>query len=259
MQGENLSVNSPSPYLRDTLEVENGYLKNPLTPIGGQIQNNRIFDKLEQFGLTMAQALIIANGDIPENEKWTHVIDANTTVIACDGAIHKCYDRGVNVDVLIGDLDSIEKNKLLGEENFEGATIHITDQEDNDLMKAINYAIEQQFDNIVLTGILGGNQAHQFANLLSVGITMQSLTVIHAGGIIRNVNKFHPFSHSIEIGGRFSVFSINNTIGVSITGSKWNLSNVNLPPSARGLNNVATSETIDIACQEGNLLVFIDG
>lgn len=252
-------MNSPSPYLRDTLEVENGYLKNPLTPIGGQIQNNRIFDKPEQFRRTMSQALIIANGDLPKNEKWTHVIDADTTVIACDGAIHKCYDRGIKVDVLIGDLDSINKNKLLEENCFEGSTIQMTEQEDNDLMKALNYAIEQQFDNIVITGILGGDQAHQFANLLAVGITMQSLTVIHAGGIIKNVNKHYPISHSIEIGNRFSVFSINNTTGVTIKGSKWNLSNVNLPPSTRGLNNIATSKTIDIFCQEGNLLVFIDG
>ena len=138
-------------------------------------------------------------------------------------------------------------------------TIHLSEQEDNDLMKAINYAIEQQFDKIVIIGILGGDQAHQFANLLSVGITMESLTVIHAGGIIRNVNKYNPVKHSIEIGSRFSVFSINNTTGVTINGSKWNLSNVNLTPSTRGLNNIATSETIDIFCQEGNLLVFIDG
>ena len=241
------------------MEVENGYLKNPLTPIGGQIQNNRIFDKLELFRRTMSQALIIANGDLPENEKWAHVIDADTTVIACDGAIHKCYDRGIKVDILIGDLDSIDKNKLLEENYFQGSTIQLSEQEDNDLMKAINYAIEQQFDKIVIIGILGGDQAHQFANLLSVGITMQSLTVIHAGGIIRNVNKYNPVSHSIEIGGRFSVFSINNTTGVTINGSKWNLSNVNLTPSTRGLNNIATSETIDIFCQEGNLLVFIDG
>lgn len=230
-----------------------------MTPIGGQIQNNRIFDKLEQFRRTMSQALIIANGDLPENEKWTHIIDADTTVIACDGAIHQCYDRGIKVDVLIGDLDSINKNKLLEENCFEGSTIHITEQEDNDLMKAINYAIEQQFDKIVITGIFGGNQAHQFANLLAVGITTHSLTVIHGGGIIRNVNKYNPVRHSIEIGGRFSVFSINNTTGVTINGSKWNLSNVNLTPSTRGLNNIATSETIDIFCQEGNLLVFIDG
>ena len=207
----------------------------------------------------MSQALIIANGDLPENEKWTHIIDADTTVIACDGAIHQCYDRGIKVDVLIGDLDSINKNKLLEENCFEGSTIHITEQEDNDLMKAINYAIEQQFDKIVITGIFGGNQAHQFANLLAVGITTQSLTVIHGGGIIRNVNKYNPVRHSIEIGGRFSVFSINNTTGVTINGSKWNLSNVNLTPSTRGLNNIATSETIDIFCKEGNLLVFIDG
>ena len=230
-----------------------------MTPIGGQFQNNRIFDKLEQFRRTMSQALIIANGDLPENKKWTHIIDSDTTIIACDGAIHKCYDRGINVDVLIGDLDSIDKNKLLEENWFEGSTIHITEQEDNDLMKAINYAIEQQFDNIVITGILGGDQAHQFANLLSVGITRQSLTVIHAEGIIKNVNKYHPVSHSIGIGSRFSVFSINNTTGVTINGSKWNLSNAILPPSTRGLNNIATSETIDIVCQEGNLLVFIDG
>ena len=230
-----------------------------MTPIGGQIQNNRIFDKLEQFRRTMSQALIIANGDLPENEKWTHIIDADTTVIACDGAIHQCYDRGIKVDVLIGDLDSINKNKLLEENCFEGSTIHITEQEDNDLMKAINHAIEQQFDKIVITGIFGGNQAHQFANLLAVGITTQSLTVIHGGGIIRNVNKYNPVRHSIEIGGRFSVFSINNTTGVTINGSKWNLSNVNLTPSTRGLNNIATSETIDIFCKEGNLLVFIDG
>ena len=207
----------------------------------------------------MSQALIIANGDLPENEKWAHIIDADTTVIACDGAIHQCYDRGIKVDVLIGDLDSINKNKLLEENCFEGSTIHITEQEDNDLMKAINYAIDQQFDKIVITGIFGGNQAHQFANLLAVGITMQSLTVIHGGGIIKNVNKYYPISHSIEIGSRFSVFSINNTTGVTINGSKWDLSNVNLTPSTRGLNNIATSETIDIFCKEGNLLVFIDG
>lgn len=252
-------MNSHSPCCRDSLEVENGYLKNPLTPLGGQIEYNRIFDKLEQFRRTMSQALIIANGDLPDNEKWAHIIGPDTTIIACDGAIHKCQDRGLNVDVLIGDLDSIDKNKVLKEDYFEGATIHIADQNDNDLMKAINYAIQQQFDNIVITGILGGNQAHQFANLLCIGISDQRLTVIHDDGIIKNVNRNNPMSYSIEIGGHFSVFSINNTIGVTITGSKWNLSNVNLSPSPKGLNNIATSDTIEIVCQEGNLLVFIDG
>lgn len=85
-------------------------------------------------------------------------------IIAADGAALKLYNENIIPDYIIGDLDSISqlKNKDLVEKS---KVIHIPEQESNDFEKILKWCIESHKNNILITGIHGGELDHTINNL----------------------------------------------------------------------------------------------
>ena len=63
---------------------------------------------------------------------------------------------------------------------------------------------------------------------------------------------------SIELEKEFSVFSIGQSLGVNLSGGKWEINDAELSPGSIGLHNVAVADKLMISCSDGNLLVFVN-
>ena len=60
----------------------------------------------------MTNILIIGNARDEKLSKWNSLIENSDIIIACDGAINRCIEQQINVDYLIGDMDSITREIL---------------------------------------------------------------------------------------------------------------------------------------------------
>jgi|TARA_B000000609_G_scaffold100520_1_gene76879 thiamine pyrophosphokinase len=203
----------------------------------------------------MVRVLIIGNSDLPERNLVNDLIDSSDKIIACDGAVERCLDASINVDYVVGDMDSLE-NTTLAELSKMGIEVQkLDDQNNNDLQKAINFSSEIGADRINIIGVEGGSNQHQFASYWCLFET-EVECYIHLSDSIVSMVKNGRVKLSIEKEKEFSIFAIGDCDGVNVSGGKWQLSNEKLTPNSRGLHNLANDETITISCNNGMLLVF---
>ncbi|DAC27961.1 MAG TPA: thiamine diphosphokinase [Candidatus Poseidoniales archaeon] len=216
-----------------------------------------IVDKPPMLGVSMVRVLIIGNAPEEDLSQWSNLVLASDLIIACDGAMEKCRSNGIAVDVLIGDMDSISEPSQRYAESTGVKIIKQTDQNTNDLTKAISYADGLGATEISIVNVDGGRSDHQFANYLSLLEAKSDARLFLNDCTVRALSNNTPISHSIEIGAEFSVFSMGRSSGINLTGGKWELKNAVLEPNSTGLHNVAVEDVISIDCKTGNLLIFI--
>lgn len=203
----------------------------------------------------MVRVLIIGNSKFPSNAITETLVENSNMIIACDGAIEQCIDKSLEVDYVIGDMDSLNNIGIRDLEQLNLQVIKIEDQNDNDLSKSINFACDLGAKQIDIIGVEGGSNQHQFASYWSL-LDCPIESYIHLEDSIVSTIDCSSASYSIEIGGTFSVFPIGHCKGVCVSGSKWVVDNEEINPSSRGLHNVAIEREIEISCRDGQLLIF---
>ena len=209
--------------------------------------------------MAMKTYLIVANGLWPDEVVWGPLVQQATHLIACDGAAKQCLDHHLSINTVIGDMDSLSKEvqqKLLQHSSTQ--FILQEGQENNDLVKAIKWSVNQGADQIEVFGIEGGDLAHQFAAILAL-CEVPSNTRLHTTeSTIQLLRKSGYKNSSIERNTVFSLFAINLVKGINLTGAKWNLDKKELRPGTQGLHNQVEEDCLNIEYSSGQLLLFLD-
>jgi len=201
--------------------------------------------------------LICANGAWPIESVWKRLVDQADLVIACDGALDQCLERGVQPHRVIGDMDSIDLGRC---SEFGKAIewIEIKNQENSDLSKALHHAAQNASKSIDVIGIEGGELGHQIAAYFAL-LEAPENTTLHIGtSKIKCVRNKSLVLDSIEIGSRVSLFAFEPSIGVTLRGCSWILDNEEFKPGTRGLNNRAVASTIQLEVTQGAVLICIE-
>lgn len=203
--------------------------------------------------------LIIANGEWPPQSIWEPLTSQCSFIVACDGAAAQCLENGVEMNVIIGDMDSLsERDETQIRGGGKATFIRKTGQEENDLAKAMKWSIEQGAKSIDVFGIEGGDFDHQFAAILSLCEVPFNTRIHTSQSIIQRIENNLFVSDSIESNVSFSLFAVGPVEGVKVTGAHWPLTNHTLMPGTQGLHNKSTGERLEISCVSGDLLLFFD-
>lgn len=189
-------------------------------------------------------------------------IDRISKVIAADSGIELAQKHGVKVDCLIGDMDSaseeaIEKAQKDGVEIF----LFNRDKDLTDFELAIEEAKKYDADELIIIGGGGQRTDHLISNLaVLAGETTAQYKVgaYFENEIIKVCRENQPYELELEVGTQFSLVPINGkAIGVTSTGTKWDLTDATLEPSsALGISNTALADKITVQITGGTLLVF---
>jgi len=201
------------------------------------------------------ECVICLNANLPGADFFSRLY--NCEIIAADGAALKLLDIGINSDFIIGDLDSFNSDPR--KSYFENSKIiHIPDQDTNDFEKILIWCIENNRNNLMITGMHGGELEHTLNNwsiLMRYSLNL-NLCVYDAGryGI--------PISESIEflcrIGEIISIIPLNRVL-LSSENLKWELNNTELEfGKNEGARNQSTKEFVKIFVHSGIFLLFLD-
>jgi len=111
-------------------------------------------------------ALLVLNGEVGLELSHFHRLLSQADFIVCaDGAVRHLTNLGVNPQLIIGDLDSIDAH-LLEEAKLAGvAVIEHTDQELGDFEKALTWLKNENFESVEVIGMNGGRTDHTLSNL----------------------------------------------------------------------------------------------
>ena len=188
------------------------------------------------------RAFLWCNGSIPPSSVIDLVISAGVPVFGVDGGADRAFESGVEVDEVLGDLDSVDSRE------WEGKVVEMIDQNTSDLAKSLALLIHRGFTEIDVVGVDGGRADHVLGNWAAM-LDAPAGAIIRMHHENRVTTRVHPeegeFSLEIGLGEAFSVFALEPG-KVWISGSKWEMEGEFLALSSRGLHNEGRGGMVSI-------------
>ena len=197
------------------------------------------------------RAVIIGNGNIRDYEYIRSKIRTDDFIICADGGLRQAKMLGLKPDVAVGDFDSAKKDSSV--KTYEYPTRK--DYTDGEL--AVDYAIDNGFDEIILIAMTGSRIDHTIENILL-------LTKHENMRLIDDDNEIFIVSERLELNGikgkTLSIVPISGNLeGVSSSGLEYPLNDETLFfAESRGISNVVTEDTCIITARHGIGIVIIN-
>lgn len=205
----------------------------------------------------MSTVLIFAGGEDLESSVLDEV-PSEAVVIAANGGYAVATKLGLRVDVLVGDLDSVDPRDVPGHVVVER---HTPDKDHTDLDLAIELATLDDPERVIVVGGAGGRHDHELATAFMLtsprwsGIDeMDWISGRSRSHVVRGRRMIHG-----DVGTTLSLIpGVEGAYGVATKGLRWDLAGDDLPGGVtRGVSNVMTSPVATVAVALGCLLVVI--
>ena len=207
----------------------------------------------------MSRILIFANGDLPDLEKARALIRAGDFILCADGGTHHALALGLTPHLVIGDMDSMASDEI---QQLKKADVPIElfprDKNETDLELAIQRALEQHPEAILIVAALGGRLDQTLGNITLLSDARLADVDVRLDDGLEEI--FFCRTRS-EVRGRsgdlVSLIPWREKVeGVQTKNLKWPLHDEILyPEKTRGISNVMTADIANIEVKSGLLLV----
>ncbi len=208
-------------------------------------------------------ALIVAAGTGDDTSTGLARIDPDgyDLVGAADGGLDHLLARGLDVDLVVGDLDSVSADGLERARSRRVTILsHPRDKDETDLELALAAAVDAGVAGVTVVLDGAGRIDHAFANLAVLasprwaGVTVDAVVGDHDVHVVRGHRTI-----GVDPGGLVSVLPVGGPArGLSSRGLRWRLDDDRLEPWAgRGLSNVAEASRVELAVGAGVVLVIV--
>lgn len=185
-------------------------------------------------------------------------IGARDLVVAADGGYAYIQSAGIRADALIGDFDSLG---ALPNREKDGLIVRRLPREKDqtDMLAALEYGMEREFDCFHIYGGTGGRIDHTLANIQCLGFLAGRGA---RGYLYDNDAIITAMTGEIRLEARrsgvVSVFALGESAqGVWLRGLKYELENARLPNDfPLGVSNAFKGQTVQIKAERGILLVI---
>ncbi len=184
--------------------------------------------------------------------------------IAADKGLLSARKAGINVDLAVGDFDSLG----FVPENVETVR-HPIEKDDTDTMLAVKIGLSRGCDTLYIYGALGGRLDHTLSNIQTLlFIAERGAKGYIIGDETVTVIKNSSIAFKREAMGNISVFALGGrACGVDIKGLYYPLNNAEISPDFPiGVSNEFIGEPSEISVKNGCIAVvwkcgmdYIDG
>ena len=171
--------------------------------------------------------VILANGSFPRRKCLLETLHAAARIVCCDGAAAKLLHAGLEPDLVVGDLDSLDPALR---KRFKKRLVHEAEQETNDLSKAFRACMARGWRNLVILGAGGRREDHLLGNASLLPMFAA------AGAEVRMETDFGTFVPILSsatfqrpAGTKVSIFSFHPEMPVTASGLKYPLDKLRLP------------------------------
>lgn len=202
----------------------------------------------------MGQVVVLADGSFPTHPRAASELLGGLPIVCCDGAADRLVGCGLEPVAVVGDGDSISPQTAT---RWADRLFLDSDQETNDLTKAVHYCAAQGWREITILGATGGREDHTLGNIslladyAAAGLTVQMVT---DRGVFTPI--LQPTTFSCSIGAQVSVFALDPTALVAYRGLKYDLPHGVAPRWWCGTLNEALADEFEVIVHAPTL-VFI--
>ncbi len=208
------------------------------------------------------RAIIVANGQVQQDERYGHLVRPDDLIIAVDGGAVVAQRLGLVPQVVVGDMDSVSEG-LLSQLKASGCQLvgHPARKDETDTELAVRYALQQGAREILLLGVTGDRLDHTLANVFLLDMAGQAgvrARIVSGDTEIWLLRGGAELEIDGEPGDIVTLLPVGqDAVGVRSVGLEWALHDDTLRfGPARGVSNVMTAPQAQVALREGVLLVF---
>jgi thiamine pyrophosphokinase len=186
--------------------------------------------------------------------------------VAVDSGANWAHMAGIEVDLVLGDLDSID-NAVCACFRQQNAAFLTVDahKDETDLELALSELTRRGFTAVLATNVLGGRLDHELASLgaLARMPRLHPLVIEDTSALIflsaQEAGRSQVRLAGIcKLGGLVSILPINGEATVTTTGMQWDLHGETLRAfDPRGVSNIVRVEGAAIEVQSGDVLVVL--
>lgn len=200
--------------------------------------------------------VVLCGGDSPHPAL---VVPAADVVVAADSGAEQAAALGVGVHLVVGDLDSIGA-ETLADITAGGGRIerHPADKDATDLELAVEAALAERPDRLVVVGGHGGRLDHAMA---TIGVLAAAADRTDAVEAWLGPAQVRVTTGVVELEARVGevvslVPLLGAVAGVRTRGLRWALRDATLTAgTTRGISNEATAAAVRVAVTAGTLAV----
>lgn len=200
------------------------------------------------------RAVIFGGGNADSVDFYHEVLKKDDYIICADSGYDLALFSGAVPDVVIGDFDSV-RGSIDGVKKEE----YPKRKDMTDGQLAVEYALERDFDEIVLLGFTGCRMDHTLTNISF----LDKINRAHKKGVLMDAhNEIYIVSDKIRISGKkndlISILPVSAAAeGITTKNLEYPLDNESLYYNeSRGVSNVMTDDWCEITVKIGKALVI---
>ena len=200
------------------------------------------------------RAIILGGGKIDNVDFYRSFISDDDYIICADSGYDSALKLGITPNILIGDMDSLQSKVT------DTKTVQYPARKDmTDGQLAVEYAIENDFEEIIMIGFIGSRMDHTLTNISFLDRINSEKKY---GVIIDEHNEMYLTTDTIELSGKkgdiVSVIPVSELVrGVITYNLEYPLDNENLYYNdSRGVSNVMCGDVCRITVKSGKALVM---
>lgn len=165
-------------------------------------------------------AVILADGSFPVHRIPISYLREAEHIICCDGSAERLLVTGLEPEAIVGDLDSLDPAFA---KRYADRLFKDSEQDTNDLTKAVRWCIRKGYKEIVILGATGKREDHTVGNISLLTEYAREINVI----MVTDTGTLTPLLASSLVtsfpGQQISIFSVNPETEITSTGLKYPL------------------------------------
>ena len=197
--------------------------------------------------------ILVLNGKLPKKADLCVFLQKYNKIVCADGATNQVIQSNIKPDLIMGDLDSIEKTVL---EEYKENVVKLINQNYNDFQKILFWLKKKKYKKLDIIGMEGKRIDHLIGNfnIILKEVANFDLTIFSEFGIFYTVQKKRIFKKCKKK--YFSLFSFSKNNKITTKGLKFKLDNKSLKNLEEGTLNFSYKDEVTIETEK-NILVFI--
>ena len=205
-------------------------------------------------------ALLLAAGRVVATPALRAAAAGASCVIAADGGLRHARSLGVRPDLLVGDLDSVDRETLERYPDLQ-RVVHPSDKDALDLELAFDEALARGVEGVLVCGALGDRLDQSLAGVAvaeryhrdGLDVTLNS-----GDALVLPLRRSESRRADIAAGTVMSVLATLPGTRVSLEGARWTLDRAALEPGVGlGVSNLADRDGPCLTLHEGGCLLVV--
>jgi thiamine pyrophosphokinase len=210
------------------------------------------------------KTIILADGAFPENDNVLNVLRNAERIVCCDGSVSNLVETGLKPFAIVGDLDSLKKEL---KEEYKDIIYPSSDQETNDLTKAVIWCKNNGYAELTIIGATGKREDHTLGNislLADYSLIADEICILTDYGridpfvicdTIKNGNRTKRTFESFP-GQQISIFSLTPETLVTSEGLKYEVTDRQFTSLWQGTLNESIGDRFQLTIDKGKLLIY---